>query len=122
KAYGNLNTNPFFLILLILLGFLVHIPTWVVYLTTSTNKEYEQIHRKMMETIKQSSTYTELLERYRQQYINKQQYFKRPMIEKEMEKEATKLSNEKVQNLTRADRKSTRLNSSHVSISYAVFC
>ncbi|HLR65847.1 MAG TPA: ABC transporter permease [Virgibacillus sp.] len=109
KAYGNLSTNPFFRILLILLGFLVHIPTWVVYLTTSTNKEYEQIHRKMMETIKQSSTYTELLERYRQQYINKQQYFKRPMIEKEMEKEATKLSNEKVQNLTRAELESEKV-------------
>src|SRR5699024_12659271 len=63
-AYRNLSTRPVFRILLLLSGLFVHIITWVIYQATSKNKEYEQILRKITKTIKQSSTYTELFERY----------------------------------------------------------
>ena len=105
-AYRNLSTRPVFRILLLLSGLFVHIITWVIYQATSKNKEYEQILRKITKTIKQSSTYTELFERYQKQYKNKQQYFKRPMIERKMKQEATKLANEKVQNLAKAELES----------------
>src|SRR5690625_916585 len=96
KVFGNLSTNYFFRVLLILLGLFVHIFTWAIYLVTSNKKEYEQILRKRIKSIKKSSTYTELIERYQQQYKNKRKYFQRQFSEKEMEREATKLANEKV--------------------------
>src|SRR5690625_6917277 len=42
--------------------------------------------------------------------------------EEELQRKLKSLQNKKVETSKRVDRKSTRLNSSHVAISYAVFC
>lgn len=94
-----MSESTFFSSLLFLSGLLIHIFTGIAYLTGARNKEYEQALQKKINIKKESSTYLSLLERYKQQYKNKQQFFHRPVNEKEMDDEAANLANERIQEM-----------------------
>src|SRR5690625_6698212 len=55
-------------------------------------------------------------------YIQKEEYFKPERLDPFILIEENSLYNPGISAATSRDRKSTRLNSSHVAISYAVFC
>ncbi|MFE6166435.1 ABC transporter permease [Viridibacillus arvi] len=90
-----------------MLGLPVHIVMWCIYKTKYKSTQYEQMLYEHMEKIKKSSTYSELIQRYEEQYRSKKQYFDEPIREQEMQEDATKLANERVLNMAQAELETT---------------
>ena len=82
--------------LIILLGLPVHIVTWVIYQIKYKNTNYGSLLLERSETIKQSSTYKELIQRYEKQHVSKKQFFGEAIHEAKMQSEAIKLADEQV--------------------------
>lgn len=103
KSYRHLSGHPLQRFLLIILGLPVHIVSWIYYQIKYKNTEYKQSLHSTIETMKQSPEYMELMERYRNQYRSKKNYFNEVINAEEMQKVATKLSNEQVLKLAKVE-------------------
>ncbi|MBK3494748.1 ABC transporter permease [Viridibacillus sp. YIM B01967] len=107
NIYSKLSSLLFFKYILFLLGLPVHIVMWCIYKTKYKNTQYQQMLFNHMETIKKSSTYSELIHRYEEQYRSKKLYFHESIREQEMREEATKLANEQILKMAKVQLETT---------------
>ncbi|PAV27661.1 peptide ABC transporter permease [Virgibacillus profundi] len=103
KIYGNISSHTLLRFSIILLGLPVHIVTWVIYQIKYKDTKYRLLLHKRIETIKQSSTYNELIQRYEKQHVSKKQFFNEAINEKEMKAEVIKLADVQVIKIAKAE-------------------
>ncbi|MCC3357766.1 ABC transporter permease [Bacillus sp. REN16] len=102
KYYLGIITQPSLKYVFILLGLPVHLVTWLFYQFKYKNSSYKQHLQKEKEAIQQSSVYGTWTRRYEDQYKSKMHYFNKPIVEKEMRDEASKLADEQAEEMAKA--------------------
>src|SRR5690625_4750017 len=92
--------------------------TLSVFIDEDTSTEFEE-HDKAEVVSKESSNEEEKNDKEKKENKEKEAKDKK---KKEEQNKQSKKDNDEQKEIAKKDRKSTRLNSSHVAISYAVFC
>jgi peptide/nickel transport system permease protein len=99
----SLFKQPLYKFLLILLGFPVHLVTWIFYQYTYKKSSNKHLLQKEIEAIRQSAEYGRLVELYEEQYRSKKRYFNEPINEDEMSRESRKLAGQQAEEMAKAN-------------------